>query len=136
MARTFRCSIVTPSAALFEGSVTYASLPAWDGQLGVMPGQSPILSRLGTGSLRLDLADGESRWYLLAGGFAQVQDDALTLLADTAIAAGDLSLESARAELAEANARVASGEDQERVAADQQLAMAKVSLAEQAAGRR
>ena len=38
MAKTFRCSIVTPVASIFEGELTYASIPAWDGQLGMMPG--------------------------------------------------------------------------------------------------
>jgi F-type H+-transporting ATPase subunit epsilon len=128
---TFRCSIVTPTAAIFDGPVTYVSLPAWDGQLGVMIGQSPLLSRLGTGTLRLDTPDGSSKWFMVDGGFAQVQDDLLTLLTDAAAPAESLNLEEARAELAEANARVArGGEDQGRVVGDQRRAMAKIALIE------
>lgn len=130
MAKTFHCSIVTPTESVLDGDVTYASLPAWDGQLGVMVGQSPLLTRLGFGSLRLDFAEGGSRWYMLDGGFAQVQDGKLTLITEGATAAERLSLEEAQAELAEANARVAaSGEDQARVARDQQRAMARVAAA-------
>lgn len=149
MAKTFRCSIVTPEEAVFDGEVVYASFPAWDGQRGMMAGQSPLLTRLGFGSLRLDFPppDGGSRWFLIEGGFAQVQSGvnagggnggggSLTLLTEGAIPAERLSEQEANAELAEANARVAKpGEDMERVQRDQQRAMAKRTLARAAAGR-
>ncbi|MEE9130580.1 MAG: F0F1 ATP synthase subunit epsilon [Phycisphaerales bacterium] len=130
MATTFRCSIVTPTEAVFDDQVTYASFPAWDGQHGVMTGQSPLLSRLGYGSLRLDFPEGGSRWYFIDGGFAQVQKGELTLLTDGATPAERLSLQEAEAELAEAMARVtAAGEDRARVRRDQQRALAKKAMA-------
>ena len=133
MAKTFRCTIVTPSAAVFDEQVTYASFPAWDGQQGVMTGQSPLLTRLGVGSLRLDLASGGSKWFLLDGGFGQVQSDTLTLLTEGAIPAEKVSLEEGQAELAEANARVtAATEDRKKVEHDQQLALAKINFARSA----
>ena len=136
MAKTFHCSIVTPAAAVFEGDLIYASIPAWDGQLGMMPGESPLLTKLGTGSLRLDSPDGNSRWFLIDGGFAQVQGDNLTLLTEGAIAAESLSLQEAQAELAEANARVTKpGEDRAKVERDQQRALAKIALAKSNRGR-
>ena len=55
MTKTLRCSIVTPSESVFDGEVTYVSYQAWDGQQGIMVEQSPILAKLGIGSLRLDL---------------------------------------------------------------------------------
>ncbi len=130
MATTFRCSIVTPTEAVFDDEVTYASFPAWDGQQGVMTGQSPLLSRLGFGSLRLDFPEGGSRWYLLEGGFAQGQKGELTLLTDRATPAERLSLQEAEAELVEATARVtAAGEDCAQVARDHQRALAKKAMA-------
>ena len=132
MAKTFRCSIVTPVASVFDDEVAYASFPAWDGQHGMMPGQSPLLTRLGVGSLRLDFPapDSGKRWFLIDGGFAQVQDGSLTLLTEAALPAEKLSLEEAQAELAEANARVTkSGEDLAKVERAQQRALAKLTLA-------
>ncbi len=130
MASTFRCSIVTPDRTVFDGDVSYASFPAWDGQHGVMVGQSPILTGLGYGTLRLDLEDGEHAWYLLEGGFAQVTDGALALLTRSATPADALSIEDAEAELASANAKVTEpGADRKQVEADQQRALAKKSLA-------
>jgi F-type H+-transporting ATPase subunit epsilon len=132
VAKTFRCSIVTPTTSVFDDQVQYASFPAWDGQHGMMPGQSPLLTRLGVGALRLDFPppDGGSRWFLIDGGFAQVQDEGLTLLTEGAVPAEALSLQEAEAELAEANARVTKGgEDLARVERDQQRALAKIALA-------
>jgi F-type H+-transporting ATPase subunit epsilon len=103
-------------------------VPAYDGQLGVMTGQSPLLTRLGTGALRLDTSEG-ARWYLVDGGFAQVQDNALTLLTEFAKPGESLDRSEAEAELAEANARVTGDEaDQARVEADQRRAYAKLEV--------
>ncbi len=130
MAKTLRCAIVTPSEPVFDGDIEYASIPAWDGQLGVMAGQSPLLTRLGVGSLRIDSLDGESRFFLLDSGFGQVSGDQLTLITEDAIPAENLTVAEADAELAEANARVTvSGEDRAQVERDQQRAMAKKALA-------
>jgi len=136
MAKTFRCTIVTPTAAILDDEVTYASFPAWDGQMGMMPGRSPLLTRLGIGTLRLDFPEGGSRWFLLDSGFAQVQGGAapssLTLLTERAIAAEDISLQQAEAELTDASAKVASGgKNMPRLERDQQLALGKKTLAQQ-----
>lgn len=136
MATTFRCNIVTPTESVLDDEITYASVPAWDGQLGVMTGQSPLLTKLGYGSLRLDFPEGGSRWFMIDGGFAQVQDGELTLITDQANPAETLSLEEAEAELAEANARFNTpGEDPQKVVKDQQRAMAKKALAKETQSR-
>jgi F-type H+-transporting ATPase subunit epsilon len=132
VAKTFRCSIVTPTAAVLDEQVNYASFPAWDGQMGMMHGRSPLLTRLGIGSLRLDFPEGGSRWFLIDSGFAQVQDGNLTLLTENATPAERLSVQEAEAQLAEANARVVKGgRDLEKVVHDQQVAIAKKTLAGQ-----
>ena len=84
MADGFECSLVTPEQALFEGTVTYANLPAHDGQLGVQKGHAPLLVQLGTGELDMTLPGGAHRKFDLSGGFAQVLNDRLTLLSESA----------------------------------------------------
>lgn len=131
MAKTFHCSIVTPTKSVLDDDVTYVSLPAWDGQQGIMAGQSPVLTKLGIGALRLDFPEGGSRWFLIENGFAQVQNDTVTLLTEAATPAETISMSEADAELAEANARVTeSSRDREQVERDQQRAMAKKHIAE------
>ena len=130
MAATFPCSIVTPTRIVFDDEVSYVSFPAWDGQHGVMTGQSPLLSELGIGAVRIDLPGSESRWYLVEGGFAQVHDGALTLLTPHATPASDLSVDEAEAALAEAAARIPTGgKDLAAIERDQQRALATKALA-------
>jgi F-type H+-transporting ATPase subunit epsilon len=127
---TIRCTIVTPEKAVFDEDVSYVSFPAWDGQHGMMAGTSPLLTRLGVGTARIDLADGNSVSYLLDGGFAQVEPKALTLLTEAAWLADEVSTDTADADLRAANERVTKpGEDRTKVEHDQQLAMAKRALA-------
>jgi len=130
VATSFDCSIVTPTEEVFGGKVTYATLPAWDGQLGVMAGRSPLLTRLGVGSLRLDFPEGGSRWYLIDGGFAQMQGNALTLLTETAMPAETIRAGEADKEYAEASAKLSEpGVDRTQLERQQQRAMAKRALA-------
>jgi F-type H+-transporting ATPase subunit epsilon len=142
VSETFHCSIVTPSEKIFDEAVSYVSFPSWDGQHGVMAGQSPMLSALAIGPVRVDLPGGESRWWLLDGGFAQVQsresgqsgpeanECTLTLLTASATAADELSVEEAEKLLAEASGRVTSaGTELAQVERDQQRALAGKALA-------
>ena len=102
MPDTFQCTLVTPQEQLLDGAVTYASLPAWDGQIGIAPSRAPLMVKLGQGALRLDFVEGGSRWFFLGGGFAQMKDDRLSLLTDEAIPAEQIVREEARAALEKA----------------------------------
>ena len=84
---TFQCIVVTPEAEIFDQSISYASIPAWDGLVGLAPQRAALLLRLGDGPMRLDLPEGGSRWFFVGGGFAQMKDNRLTLLTDQAIPA-------------------------------------------------
>ena len=134
MADTFHCKIVTPTEEAFDGDATYVSFPAWDGQYGMMKGLAPLLSTLAPGSLRIDSPEGGSRLFLIEGGFAHVDGGGLTLVTEGATPAEQLHLEEAKAELAEANARVVTGtKDRKAVEQSQRIASAKVALATTAA---
>lgn len=104
MATSFRCRLVTPTAALVDDQMRYASIPAWDGLFGVQPGRAALLARLGTGELRLDYADsakgaGGSRTFVLDGGFVKMAGEELTILAESAVAAETITVADAEAEL-------------------------------------
>jgi len=108
MANTLRCSVVTPSSVAFDQEATYVSFQAFDGQKGVLPGASPFLTRLGTGTLTVTAAKGTTT-MVIDGGFAQMQGDALTLLADSAVPADAIDAKAAADELQKANAAAVSG---------------------------
>lgn len=102
MATAFRCTVVTPSQQLFDDEVVYASIPAWDGLIGVEHLRAPLLAKLGFGTLTLRFEKGDPRRFYVGGGFAQVKDDVLTLLTDEAAEAGDLDRDESEAALKEA----------------------------------
>lgn len=102
----FQCVIVTPEQQALDESATQAIVPAWDGQIGILTGRAPLLVKLGLGSLRVDLAGGRSRTFVIDGGIAQMKDNRLTILTNEATSAEDIDVAAARAEYAEAEARV------------------------------
>ena len=89
---------MTPEGAAFDGEVTYASFPAWDGQYGVMAGMSPLLDRLGIGPLRLETPNG-TEWFAVEEGFAHVRDNTLTILSESVYSVHDLSVNALQQDL-------------------------------------
>lgn len=110
MATSFQCTLVTPERQLVDQSVTYASIPAWDGLLGVEPQRAPLMIKLGAGPLRLDGEGGNTEIFFVAGGFAQMKNNKLTLVADAAIASDQIDKAAAEVELQEVLAMQAVGE--------------------------
>jgi F-type H+-transporting ATPase subunit epsilon len=111
MPGTVRCKLITPEAALFDDEVNYASVPAWDGLMGVQHGGGAIVAKLGLGELRFDFPDshnakGGSHSYFIEGGFLRFANNELTLLASQAIPVENLNSTDCSAELQEADARV------------------------------
>lgn len=110
MEQGFQCVLLTPEQQVLERSVTYVSLPAWDGLLGVAAGRAPLLVKLGDGVLRLDAED-ESQWYFVGGGFATMRANKLVILAEEAIPAADVNAEQASSTLQETQSQVAVGDE-------------------------
>ena len=84
MADSFDCSLVTPEEAVFDEPVTYANVPAHDGLIGFLPNRAPLLAQLGEGVLEVRVRGGGTRRFELAGGFAQMNRNRLTLLSEKA----------------------------------------------------
>jgi F-type H+-transporting ATPase subunit epsilon len=108
--KTIHCRLITPEAQLTDDEITYASIPAWDGLFGVLPGRAPLVAKLGMGALRLDFArqsggEGGTRAFLVEDGFVQIVNDKLTSLTKRAIPAESINETDAQAEFAEAEAR-------------------------------
>jgi len=127
-----QCVVVTPERTLFDDLVEFVSLPLFDGELGVLPGRSPLIGRLGFGELRTK-AEGSTRRYFVDGGFAQVRDDVVTVLTNRAIPAAQLDLEAANRELEEARARKSSNEQE---AADKARAVDRARAQVRVAGHK
>lgn len=90
MAMTVHCDIVSAEAALFSGLVEMVVAAGVQGDLGIMPGHAPLLTRLKPGPVRIVRQNGEEEVYYMTGGFLEVQPDVVTILADTAVRAEDV----------------------------------------------
>ena len=90
MASTVFCSIVSAEQEIFAGHVEMVVASGTIGELGILPGHTPLLSGVKPGPVRLILEGGEEEVFFASGGFIEVQPTSITILADTAIRADDL----------------------------------------------
>jgi len=124
-----RLRIVTPARMLFDEEVDEVTAPGALGEFGVLPLHISFLTLLDIGEM--SYKQGEKRYYLaLAGGYAEVVDDVMTVLADAAEHADEIDLERARSAKEQAEKRLAEREQDERglVAAGAALRRALVRL--------
>ena len=102
--KVLQCVVVTPEKTLLDETVEFVSLPLYDGELGVLPGRSPLIGRLGYGELRTKLGETVNRYYV-DGGFAQIRDNVVTVLTNRALAAIAIDPSAASRELEQAQDR-------------------------------
>ncbi len=90
MASTVNCSIVSAEEEIFSGQVEMVVATGTIGELGILPGHTPLLSGVRPGPVRLILEGGEEEVFFASGGYIEVQPTSITILADTAYRAGDM----------------------------------------------
>ncbi|BCD99906.1 F0F1 ATP synthase subunit epsilon [Marinagarivorans cellulosilyticus] len=90
MAMTFHCDIVSAEDSLFSGLVELLVASGSEGEVGVCYGHAPLLTSLKPGPIRVKKQGGEEEIYYINSGFLEVQPHAVTVLADTALRAGDM----------------------------------------------
>ncbi|OGO56956.1 MAG: ATP synthase F1 subunit epsilon [Chloroflexi bacterium RBG_16_70_13] len=100
--------IVTPERLVFSDSVESVQLPGVEGELGVLPHHTPLVSMLGLGELRIR-KDGEVETFAIAGGFLQVRPDKVVVMAEMADMAAEIDLERAAEARREAERALESG---------------------------
>jgi F-type H+-transporting ATPase subunit epsilon len=102
-----KVDIVTPERRLASIHADEVVAPAAEGLYGVRPGHSPFLASLMPGPLTVREGTSAQAWFV-AGGFIEVQGDAVLVLADHAEAAASIDVESASSAVREAEQRLAS----------------------------
>ena len=99
---SIQCVVVTPEKTALEQEASFVVVPLFDGELGIAPGHSPLIGRLGYGELRLKNDVGAVERYYVDGGFAQVAENSVTVLTGRLIPAADLESSSIESQLQEA----------------------------------
>ncbi len=101
---TFQLELVSPEKLLLSRQVEMAVLPASEGEMGVLPGHSPMIVTLGGGVIRVTEGGQVTERLFVAGGFAEVTPERCTVLANEATPVGQLSRAAAETRLREAEA--------------------------------
>jgi len=91
MAATLHVDVVSIEENIFSGEASFVALPGEVGELGIYPRHTPLITRIKPGAVRILRADnGQEEFVFVAGGILEVQPNAVTVLADTAIRGKDL----------------------------------------------
>jgi F-type H+-transporting ATPase subunit epsilon len=83
MADKIQLEVVTPERRVLAEPVDMVTVPGLGGELGILPGHTPLISQLQTGVLTY-AQDGKSFSLQVSGGFVEVRDDHVSVLAETA----------------------------------------------------
>jgi len=91
MAHTIHVDVVSAEELIFSGEAEFVALPGEAGELGIYPKHTPLITRIKPGAVRIKVpGQAEDEFVFVAGGLLEVQPDAVTVLADTAIRGRDL----------------------------------------------
>ena len=125
--------LVSPERLLFSGPVEMVVVPGTEGDFGVLPRHTPMISTVRPGVIRVYEGGAVRESIFVAGGFAEVTPARCTVLADQTVpiedidrAAAEQQLKDAREDLADATT------DDERKAAEKAIAVAEAMLKVQA----
>lgn len=124
---TIRVDVVSAEESIFSGDAKFVALPGEAGELGILPGHIPLITRIRPGAVRIEKADGGEEFVFVAGGILEVQPNHITVLSDTAIRGHDLD------EAKATEARRQAEEAVKNAASDIDLAKATSELAVMAA---
>jgi F-type H+-transporting ATPase subunit epsilon len=101
---TFQFELVSPEKLLLSRQVEMATIPAAEGEMGVLPGHAPMIVALRGGVIRVRENGAETEALFVGGGFAEVSPERVTVLADDATPLASLSRADSERRLAEAEA--------------------------------
>ncbi|MEJ0003196.1 MAG: F0F1 ATP synthase subunit epsilon [Pararobbsia sp.] len=127
---SIKVDVVSAEALIFSGQAKFVSLPGEAGELGILPGHAPLITRIRPGTVEIEVENGATELVFVAGGILEVQPTNVTVLADTAIRGKDL--DEAKAEQARRQAEEAlqnTGANLEYAKAQAELAYATAQLA-------
>jgi F-type H+-transporting ATPase subunit epsilon len=128
MADTLHLQVATPERQLVDESVARVEIPGKDGYLGILPGHAALLGELGAGVLSYS-SDSQEKFLAIDGGFVEVLNDEVRVLAEHAEFGKEINYEQARREAAEAQSAIdKSSSEAESASALRKLAAAQARL--------
>jgi len=89
MANTLRLEIVTPEATVYSEDVEMVTLPAVEGQIGILPQHVPLMTQMVPGEM-IVRKNGQNRFLAVGEGLVEISVDHVAILTDLAVAAEDI----------------------------------------------
>jgi F-type H+-transporting ATPase subunit epsilon len=102
----FKTSLLTPDGAIFEGDVVSLNVPGSDGDFQVLHNHAALMSTLDVGIAKVKTPDNKITEFALSGGFVEVNQNVVTVLAEAAELANSIDVERARASKQRAEERL------------------------------
>ena len=126
--KKLRLQITTPQKPVLDKEVDFVVLPAFDGEMGVLPGHAPYVAKLNFGELRYTI-DGKEEIFALMGGLAEIAQDEVSVFAEDIALAREVDEEAAKQKVAQAKASLsAKGADIDMELAEIELKKALLML--------
>jgi F-type H+-transporting ATPase subunit epsilon len=123
MAENFKFELVSPERLLVSEEIQQVVIPAADGEMTVLADHAPVMATIKPGVVTVRTASGHDERYVVFGGFADILPDGCTLLAESAVAVGDIDREDIARRIQEAKEDIADAkDDQAKTRAEQFLA--------------
>ena len=114
---------VSPEASIVSSEVDMVLIPGVDGDAGILPDHSPFMTTLRQGIVEVTFEQGNVKKYLVEGGFADITQDKMTILAETSLNLSDSDSKVLKSELDIINEKLASAEEDEKVLLDERKSL-------------
>lgn len=121
--------VITPDRLLLSESADMVVAPGGDGDFGVLPGHAPLLTTLRAGVINVHRDGKITTRIFVAGGFAEVSDNRLTILAEEAQAVDDIDPAGAEKRLASARESLEEADDAKKPRAEEEVRIAEAMAA-------
>lgn len=110
MNHAFRLEIVTPERIVLQQDAASVVVPGSEGSLGILANHAPLMAELTVGELKVRDADGREEHFAISGGFMEVADNNVRILADSAEKAEEIDVPRAEQAVVRARERLSSAD--------------------------
>ena len=114
---------VSPEASIVSSEVDMVLIPGIDGDARILPDHSPFMTTLRQGIVEVTFEQGKVKKYLVEGGFADITQDKMTILAETSLNLSDSDSKVLKSEIDIINEKLASAEEDEKVLLDERKSL-------------
>ena len=114
---------VSPEASIVSSEVEMVLIPGIDGDAGILPNHSPFMTTLRQGIVEVTIEEGNVKKYLVEGGFADITQDKMTILAENSLNLSDSDSNTLKNEIEIINEKLVSAVDNEKILLDERKSL-------------